>query len=135
MTFQFHALSPEPFAALLEDLDSADPGHSYAFLRTRPGSSSVSASDRPPRSGEDDAEEVAVAPACRVRSAPSATVARLSASSSWAASCCFSRSARERVARSLSRSSLPTGAARGSATRTMRAQRAANLHVDAVSPA
>lgn len=37
---------PEPFAALLEDLDGADPGHSYAFLRTRPGSSAVSASDR-----------------------------------------------------------------------------------------
>ncbi len=37
---------PEAFAALLEDLDSADPGGSYAFLRSRPGGSGVTDDDR-----------------------------------------------------------------------------------------
>ena len=37
---------PEPFAALLGDLDSVDPGGSYAFLRSRPGRGGVTPDDR-----------------------------------------------------------------------------------------
>jgi len=37
---------PEPFAGLLEDLESADPGGSFAFLRSRPGPGGVDADDR-----------------------------------------------------------------------------------------
>ncbi len=37
---------PEAFAALLRDLDSVDPGGSYAFLRSRPGRGGVEAGDR-----------------------------------------------------------------------------------------
>lgn len=37
---------PEPFAALLAEIDGVEPGHSYAFLRTRPGSSAVDDGDR-----------------------------------------------------------------------------------------
>jgi hypothetical protein len=37
---------PEAFAALLADLDSADPGGSYAFLRSRPGRGGVTPDDR-----------------------------------------------------------------------------------------
>lgn len=37
---------PEPFAALLTELDQVEPGGSFAFLRTRPGSSAVDAGDR-----------------------------------------------------------------------------------------
>lgn len=37
---------PEAFAALLRDLDSVDPGGSYAFLRSRPGRGGVEDGDR-----------------------------------------------------------------------------------------
>ena len=37
---------PEAFAALLVDLDSADPGGSHAFLRSRPGGGGVAPDDR-----------------------------------------------------------------------------------------
>ena len=37
---------PEPFAGLLVQLESDDPGGSYAFLRTRPGHGGVDTGDR-----------------------------------------------------------------------------------------
>ncbi|ABL83219.1 MULTISPECIES: hypothetical protein [unclassified Nocardioides] len=37
---------PEPFAALLADLDSVEPGGSYAFLRSRPGRDGIRPEDR-----------------------------------------------------------------------------------------